>query len=169
MVSYTPKHRNCNRNFRIIKSAVGCEASTLAKSAPENNLGVYVLLAASPIGYSFPLDGLSIWAAQLKDSHRSLAVVPSSRWRVSRQLRILQSRDKSIKLSFSRQGPPYSTHLAQLLLCVCCFQPWSIITARWLTPSPGFWQIVQFSLPSPPCVPKLFITLAKLSFWPLGR
>lgn len=74
IVSYTPKHRNCNRNFRIIKSAVGCEASTLAKSAPENNLGIYVLLAASPIGYSFPLDGLSIWAAQLKDSHRSLAV-----------------------------------------------------------------------------------------------
>lgn len=29
---------------------------TLAKSAPENNLGVYVLLAASPIGYSFPLE-----------------------------------------------------------------------------------------------------------------
>lgn len=33
---------------------------TLGKSAPENNLSVYVLLAASPIGYSFPFEGLSI-------------------------------------------------------------------------------------------------------------
>lgn len=112
--SYASSRRLRSSRF---ESAVGyySQASTLAKSAQENNLGVDVLLAASPIGYSLPLDGLRI----LSGAAERLAEFGGC---YSFTVTGLASATNSTNTHCSRQGPSHSTHLAQPL-GVGCFQP----------------------------------------------